>query len=141
MTRRTSVDGRQRQHFPRLFDPTSPQRPDAIAKLSSVRDELIVCDQVLYEIYSVLTRPPHSNGLGRSPTDAMRLVDDVEFFARRVADPPGLKDRWKALCLAHDVRGKPSHDARIAAFTIEIGAAAIATLNPSDFRRFPIVVI
>lgn len=100
--------------------------------------EPIVPAQAIYELWSVLTRRAEDNGIGTKVADADRTLDRCLEMVRLVPDPPGLFDRWRALCVEHDVKGKPSHDARIAAFTIETRATDLLTLNPADFKRFPV---
>jgi predicted nucleic acid-binding protein len=90
---------------------------DAIALLySRDRERLAVCPQVLYEMYAVCTRPadgPHP-GLGLAPAAAMAQVETAQHQFDLEPEPSAVLSRWKELVVRYGVRGKATHDARLA---------------------------
>ena len=101
-------------------------------------ETLVVCQQTLYEIYAVCTRPVDAPypGLGLDPAAAMVQIDAVERQFALQRDPPTILGRWKELVVRYGVVGKSTHDARLAALMIERGIAKLLTFNDSDFRRY-----
>ena len=47
---------------------------------------------------------------------------------------------WRKLIVAHSVKGKQVHDARLVALMKTNGIAHILTLNGGDFTRYPGIV-
>lgn len=127
--------------FLRYIDKRSSDHARARALLLNPPGDLIVAPQSVYEAYSVLTRPVDVNGLGVTPAQADQLIDRITFYATLVEEPSDLLERWRRLCVEHDVGGRPSHDARLAAFALGVGARTLMTLNPRDFRRYGLEII
>lgn len=118
-------------------DPCNEESVEALERLRADGATLVVVPQVLFELWAVATRPAAGNGLGLSVADAAACCD---FFATphflRLAEPASSVSRWRDLVVAHEVRGKVTHDAHLAATAIELGIASILTYNGSDFARF-----
>ena len=87
------------------------------------------------------TRPVSGNGLG---LEAARARREVELFLTTyplLPNPDHLFRRWLHICTEHSVSGRPSYDARLAAFMDGHGIGTILTFNPSDFKRYDVRVI
>jgi predicted nucleic acid-binding protein len=97
--------------------------------------------QVLYEYWAVATRPAIDNGLGMPPTRAehevSRMIREFQLFR----DERGIFDRWRSLATKYDVRGKPTHDARLVAAMNRHGIRHLLTFNDNDFKRFDEITV
>ena len=102
--------------------------------------DLHLAPQTIYELYSVLTRSGGSNGYAFSPTEAATAVEKLLRIAQTRPDPPGLRERWLDLVVRHGVTGKASHDARLAAYALELGLAAILT-DDAGFARYGLPLV
>ena len=124
----------------RLAQPSHPSHAIALAamrQLEAAGHVLCIVPQNLFEFWAVATRPLPANGLSLS-------VDEAELELRKLKtafilhrDPPFLLEEWERLVVAHDCKGKPSHDARIVAAMNVHGVAHLLTFNDSDFARYP----
>lgn len=110
---------------------------DAIDLLRSVGHELAIVPQVLYEFWSVATRPLENNGLGMSPADAHAEITAIQKLFRLLRDERGVFSIWEQLVTSYGVKGKQVHDARLAASLQRHGATHLLTFNTSDFARYP----
>ena len=88
---------------------------DAIDVLRSRGHERIPVPQILYEYWSIATRPVANNGLGLSPAEAAAELTALGRLFRLLKDERGVYSAWNELVVAHAVRGKQAHDARLAA--------------------------
>ena len=98
--------------------------------------ELRTVPQVLYEYWSVATRPTSENGLGFAAT---LVAEDVERFKTLFSvlrDERGVLEPWQKLVRDHSITGKQSHDARLVAAMERHGLTHLLTFNLGDFRRF-----
>jgi predicted nucleic acid-binding protein len=121
----------------RNFLETDPRHPVIRAGLVRHIDrghELCVVPQVLYETWTVATKTVPANGLELSTLDAAALIERRVAGFSLVPEPQDMVTRWKALCVAYDVRGTRSHDARIVAAMLGSGMECILTDNAGDFR-------
>lgn len=123
----------------RLAQPASPHHASAQAaliQLAGQQAELCLVPQIIYEYWSVATRPVAVNELGMSSPDVERSIEMLlaDFSLRR--DERGIFAHWMNLVSTHDVRGKNSHDARLVASMIRHGIADLLTFNDADFLRF-----
>lgn len=110
---------------------------DSIDQLRRLGHDLIIVPQVLYEFWSVATRPIANNGLGLSSIDAHREVTAVKSLFRLLKDERGIYSVWDQLVVAYAVKGKQAHDARLAAAIQRHGVSHLLTFNTGDFVRFP----
>ena len=92
--------------------------------------------QNFIELWNVLTRPVQYNGLGKSTTQAERVLAMAERLFPLLGDSPNTYAIWRRLIVDHQVCGKQSHDARIAAAMLTLGVSHILTFNFSDFKRY-----
>jgi predicted nucleic acid-binding protein len=104
--------------------------------LQAAGHELIIAPQCLYEFWVVATRPAENNGLGKPPSEANELLEQVREAFSLYEDPPGIVDEWQRLCVAYQIVGKRAHDARLVAYMRGHGIDELLTLNREDFRRF-----
>ncbi|MBL8811919.1 MAG: PIN domain-containing protein [Planctomycetaceae bacterium] len=109
---------------------------DAIDLLRSLGHELAIVPQVLYEFWSVATRPLLNNGLGMSPADAHAEVAALQKVFRLLRDERGVFSIWEQLVSSYGVKGKQVHDARLAASIQRHAATYLLTFNTSDFARY-----
>lgn len=109
----------------------------AIERMLGRTDELVLVPQVLYEFWAVVTRPHGaSNGLSYTAEQAARAVKLLTGTFACLPDPPGLFSTWLDLVTTHQVSGRPTHDARLAAAVNVHKLDALLTLNADDFKRF-----
>ena len=119
-------------------DPAYPTIRQAIRILKTRREHLVTTSQNIAEFWNVCTRPTTARGgLGLSVEATERRVRLLERHFRVLPDSSATYQQWKALVLAHHVRGVQVHDARIVATMLGTGVANILTSNVSDFRRYP----
>jgi predicted nucleic acid-binding protein len=97
---------------------------------------LCVLAQSLYEFWVVATRPLVSNGLGLDVTDTLVRLSYFEELLEVKLDKPEVFTAWKQLVVNHSVKGKPAHDARIAAAMQVHGLTHLLTFNGADFKRY-----
>jgi hypothetical protein len=94
---------------------------------------------VLYEFWVVATRPTENNGLGLLPEEADQEITSILKFFRLRYDNRGIFSRWRELVVSRAVKGKPAHDARLAATMHQHAITHILTFNFADFARYPLV--
>ena len=109
----------------------------ALRGLRNRGDEVVIVPQVLVEFWGVATRPVEVNGLGLDPERADRVVRRIEGLFWLLPDVPAIHEHWRRLVVAHGVRGRQVHDARLAAALLAHGVGHILTFNTADFARYP----
>ena len=123
----------------RMSSKTHPMYETARAAIRWIvinNHEAVIVPQVLYEYWVAATRPVENNGLGLSVAQVdTDLTDWLATF--ELLDDQGLVPVWHGLVLAHDVKGKPAHDARLVTAMQHHGIDAIMTFNKGDFTKFP----
>lgn len=110
---------------------------DAAGVLTSRGDVPCVVPQVLYEFWVVATRPAAQNGLGMTAAQADTELGRVERLFPLLRDDARIYPEWRRLVMAHQVTGKPAHDARLVAAMTVHGLTHILTFNTADFARYP----
>ncbi len=110
---------------------------EALHRLRDRGDCLVMTPQNFIEIWSVATRPRAVNGLGIAVARAGRMLARLERIFQLLPDSPLVFPIWRRLTLAHAVRGRQVHDARLAAAMMAHGVTSILTFNGADFARFP----
>jgi predicted nucleic acid-binding protein len=108
----------------------------AITSLAARGDDLCLVPQVVVEFWSVATRPADVNGYGWEPAQAEAEVREALDRFPLLDDIPAIFDHWLRLVIAHGVRGKKVHDARLVAAMQTHGIANILTFNVADFGRY-----
>jgi predicted nucleic acid-binding protein len=133
----TNIVGRQSQPSHQLHSIVVA----AIKQLGGAGHELFLVPQVLYEFWTIATRPEIENGLGFSPVEARRrLLQMIDVYPLLTNDEH-LWSVWLELVTQHDVRGKLAHDARLVAAMKCHQLSHLLTLNPADFRRYAAIQI
>jgi len=105
------------------------QARDAINRLAKEGHRICVTSQNLIELWAVCTRPVDNNGLGLSPIYVERILARIERSVTRLPDSDAAYPEWRKLVAAHEVVGKKTHDARLAAAVNVHGVSHILTFN------------
>lgn len=124
----------------RMDDELHPQHADSVAAVSrfpALGLEGVLVPQVLYEFWTVATRPTAVNGLGLDPAQVRVLIDDWTALFPLLRDERGVFPRWYDLVTTGDVKGKQAHDARLVAAMQRHGVTGLLTWNQPDFIRYP----
>jgi predicted nucleic acid-binding protein len=103
--------------------------------------QLCYTSRTLGEFWNASTRPLDKNGFGLTVTETDQLAHVIERDFEFLADSLEVHDRWRALLIAHNVRGVQVHDARLAASMYVHDVRRLLTINVKDFRRFPGLLI
>lgn len=124
----------------RSAEPGHPQHAETTAAtrvLSQRGHGLAVVPQNLYEFWVAATRETAANGLGLAPAEVAAELVSIRSQFGLLEDGPTLLPEWERLVLAHAVRGKPAHDARLVAAMAVHGVGNLLTFNDTDFTRYP----
>ncbi len=120
----------------RLSNPSDEQHrlvTEAIVTLLMQADERYLTAQVLIELWVVATRPVDMNGLGWSPDKTRDIIDQLLQRFPIAEETPQIFSTWLAVVAEHKIKGKRTHDARVAAVMKTCDISHILTLNPDDF--------
>jgi predicted nucleic acid-binding protein len=124
----------------RSLQPGSPHHLAATTSITESRrrgGQLCVVPQVLYELWSVSTRPVGENGLGLTTAQAEYEQDKTLALMTLLPDNASILPEWQRLVVRHDVKGRNAHDARLVAAMNVHGVGHILTFNVADFARYP----
>jgi predicted nucleic acid-binding protein len=113
---------------------------DAIETLRQYGHELVIAPQVLYEFWSVATRPIEHNGLGMTPAEAHAELTALQRLFRLLRDERAIYQVWEQLVSTLGVKGKQAHDARLAAAMQRHAVDHLLTFNAPDFSRYSFVI-
>jgi predicted nucleic acid-binding protein len=108
----------------------------AVTSLQEAQHELRIVPQVMYEYWTVATRPPDQNGLGLTIEEAEAHLHDFKAVFPPLRDERGILERWEKLVATHRVQGKPAHDARLVAAMERHNLSHLLTFNTNHFLRF-----
>ncbi|SRR6266446_763676 len=108
----------------------------AVARLLTQGAALFFTMQNIAELWNVMTRPVHRNGLGLSIQEAETQVRAIESGLHLLPDSSAVYSEWRNLIVQYGVVGVQVHDARLAAAMIVHKASHILTFNVADFTRF-----
>lgn len=128
----------------RVAQTTHPMHPTAVTAIENLRRQgrsLCVLTQNLYEFYVVATRALPQNGLGMTVGAANAKLDEFAHLFKLLTDTELVYPEWKKLVVTYDTKGKPAHDARIAAAMMVHGVGELLTFNGADFKRYAGIVI
>jgi len=125
-----SVEPRHAQHQ------TSVDATDALRQRGH---DLVIVPQVLYEFWSVASRPIEQNGLGMTPAEAHAELLAIQRLFRLFRDERAVYAIWEQLVLSLGVKGKQAHDARIAAAMQRHSINHVLTFNATDFARYAFI--
>jgi predicted nucleic acid-binding protein len=122
-------------------DPLNAIIDAAVRVIQSRGDALAYALQNAAEFWNVCTRPATARGgLGLDAVETERRLKVVEASFSLLSEPTTAYSIWRQLVVAHAVRGKQVHDARLVALMQAHGISHILTLNGGDFARFPGIV-
>ncbi|MCW5982192.1 MAG: type II toxin-antitoxin system VapC family toxin [Bryobacteraceae bacterium] len=105
----------------------------AVGRLFAGGDHPAVTPQVLFELWSVATRPVAANGLGWSVAQARAEVEAIRSRFLVLEEPPAVVDLWLDIVARHDLKGKRIHDAHLLATMKANGVTRLLTFNAADF--------
>jgi predicted nucleic acid-binding protein len=113
----------------------------AMTRLLSRGEELLLVPQVLVEFWAVATRPLEANGYGWSAHVAESKVADLLRQFPLLPETPASFPEWLRLVGRHGILGKRVHDARLVALLNIHGVTRLLTFNVGDFRPYGIIVV
>jgi len=109
----------------------------AVRILGDQHEGVFIATQNMAEFCNVATRPVANNGLGLSPVEAIKLLeDDIEPICAVLSETDAVYSELKRLIANYGVTGKQVHDARLVAMMLEWQIGNVLTLNDRDFRRY-----
>ena len=88
----------------RLSQPTHSMHTTAAGAVISLQDahhELRIVPQVVYEYWTVATRPEDQNGLGLTIEETEAHLHDFKTIFPPLRDERGILERWEKLVAAH----------------------------------------
>jgi predicted nucleic acid-binding protein len=128
----------------RLAHLGSEQQPVAMQALTSLRTQqhsLRLVPQVIYEFWSVATRPIDRNGLALPVAAVNTFINEWQALLPVLRDERAILGIWQKLALDHGVQGKQAHDARLVAAMQRHGLTHILTFNVGDFKRYSEITV
>lgn len=128
----------------RFKNANSPQFEQVTNRLTQLVNEshnLVISPQVLYEFYTVATRPLEQNGFGLSCEESLAEMDNLCSVFKLLPDNDKIFSHWLHLIKKYEVKGKKSHDTRLVAFMLSHQIPNLYTLNTQDFTRFQEVTL
>ena len=108
----------------------------AVSRLLREKAAVFFCPQNIAEFWNVATRPAERNGLGFSPSEAMREIGSIESLLTLLPDIPAIYPAWKQLVRDHGVQGVKIYDARLVATMTVYAVDSVLTFNVADFKRY-----
>ncbi len=97
--------------------------------------------QVLVEFWVVATRPPGVNGLGWTTAETSLQLSLLQQQFPLLSEDARTLAHLLHLVRIHDIKGKRTYDARIAAVMAAHGLRHLLTFNGGDFAVFPHVKV
>lgn len=128
----------------RWVQPSHPMHPlasDSTELLRKRGHELCVFPQCLYEFWVVATRPVKDHGLGLEMPNVVIELNRILALFTLLTDISAVFPEWIHLVCTHNVKGKPAHDARIAAAMNVHAVTHLLTFNDRDFTRYPTITV
>jgi predicted nucleic acid-binding protein len=114
---------------------------EAIKRLATRGEELLLAPQVLIEFWSAATRPVDVNGYGWSAAEAgVKVVELLRQFPL-LPETPAVFVEWLRLVSLYGILGKQVHDAKLVALLNTHAVPQLLTFNTGDFQRYGIVVV
>ena len=71
-----------------------------------------------------------------STEDVRDSIEQTKRSFRLLRDERAIFERWEQLVVAHNVKGKLTHDSRLVAAMLRHGISHLLTFNAQDFSRF-----
>src|SRR5208282_1790920 len=123
----------------RLLQPHHPHCAlveHAVSALRTRNETLNVTPQNLMEFWAVATRPASENGLGMTVEIAARELAAFKRLFTLLPETASIFQEWERLVTTHQISGKNTHDAHIAAAMNVYGITQILSFNVQDFTRY-----
>jgi predicted nucleic acid-binding protein len=123
----------------RMSDDTSPMHLLAISAstgLLAQGHEIYLTSQNLIEFWSVVTHPRNVNGFDWTTPQARTEIELLLNKFPLLPDSPDILKYWLALVAQHDIKGRRTHDARLATVMLAHGVTHLLTFNTGDFSSF-----
>ncbi|KAI9133241.1 PIN domain-containing protein [Acaryochloris sp. CCMEE 5410] len=114
---------------------------EAVATLLAQGDECYLTAQVLIELWVVATRPVDVNGLGWSIEQTQNVMIQLLDRFPMAKETAQIFPEWLKLVTDNQIKGKRTHDARIAAVMMASNINRILTLNSRDFLGIPDIMV
>lgn len=105
----------------------------AVMRILADGGRLTVAAQVLFEFWSVVTRPVSANGLGWTVPEARHAIDGFRTRFFMLEETPEVVDLWLDLVVSNELKGKRIHDAHLLATMQANGVTHLLTFNAADF--------
>lgn len=124
----------------RAADPDAKQHLVALDALKAlVTQGHLVClsPQVLMEYWAVATRPKDANGFGWDTKKAGLEIEQLRDSYPFLIDREEIFPLWFELVRDHEIKGKRTHDTRIAAVMAAHRVEYLLSFNGGDFATFP----
>lgn len=110
---------------------------ESVEALRRCGHDLVLVPQVLYEFWTVATRPRDVNGLEMSVDEAALEVSELKGVFTLLRDERAVYTEWERIVVNYGVSGKKAHDARLVAAMVRHGVTHLLTFNFRDFTRYP----
>jgi predicted nucleic acid-binding protein len=124
----------------RLLNRSEPEHAAirrAVRALKQRGDRPATAPQNVAEFWNVCTRPASARGgYGLTVEETAKRLRLLERLVMVLPETANHYPLWKALVVAHAVKGVQVHDARVAAFMQAHGISYLLTLNGTDFARY-----
>ncbi len=117
-------------------DPEHQKVLEAVTRLTSEGHEIACTAQSLREIWHVGTRAVSANGIGRTPAEIKKLIEEILRRCVLLTEDETTFGRWLGLVSADGIRGAACHDANHAAVAMANGVDCVVTFDISHFKRF-----
>ena len=128
----------------RLVDTIAPAHRVAHAAVSALLSdgaEVCITAQNLVEFWAVASRPLSANGLGWVPEQIAREIERLLERFSFLPDSERIFSEWQTLVATHEVKGKRTHDARLAAVMLAHRVTHLLTFNTADFAAFSEIIL
>jgi predicted nucleic acid-binding protein len=129
----------------RLFDRTDPQHArirQSLSLLRARRFRAITSIQNVAEFWNVCTRPQSARGgYGVGLQLVHQRTRVIERLFKVISESTRSYRIWRRLIVQHGVQGLQVHDARLVSLMQSRRITHILTLNPTDFARYPGIIV
>jgi predicted nucleic acid-binding protein len=123
-------------------DPLYAVTKNAVGTLLQRGETLCIAPQNLMEFWSVVTRPPSSRGgLGMDVASAGKEIESINHLFHLLPYTSQVPKIWQRIVVTHNVIGKQTYDAHLAAMMQVHSVMSILTFNGGDFKRFPGITV
>jgi predicted nucleic acid-binding protein len=122
-------------------DPQYSTISAALTLLDRQSEAVSITAQNLVEFQALATRPVTANGWGMTTVQASTEARKIEAIFPLLPETPAIYPLWRNLINTYNVIGRQVYDARLVAVMLAYGITHILTLDPTGFRRFPMITV